>query len=45
MAQSQVAAESLRETCKALNTLSHTFTTAITPLQQQVKTLQIQMIK
>jgi hypothetical protein len=43
MAQSQVAAESLREMSKALNTLTQTFTTAITQLQQQVTTLQIQM--
>jgi hypothetical protein len=43
VAQSQVAAESLREMSKALNTLTHTFTTAITQLQQQVTTLQIQL--
>jgi hypothetical protein len=43
IAQSQAAAESLRELSKMLDTLTHTFTAAITQLQQQVTTLQIQM--
>jgi hypothetical protein len=43
MAQSQAAAESLRDVSKTLNTLTHTFTAAITQLQQQVATLQFQI--
>ena len=43
MAQSQAAADSLRDLSKTLNTLTYTFTAAITQQQQQVTTLQIQM--